>query len=82
MSPLAALLGIAFVAVILVACRALFDEYDRRRDQREQAAADAERVRRALAAVNRRSLGDPCSTLPRAGSAEDFRGRLARSRFP
>lgn len=68
MSREAAIGGLIVVGLILVACRVLFDEYDRRRDQREQAAADAERVRRALAAVNRRSLGDPSPDCNRPGT--------------
>lgn len=63
-------LGVAIVALVIVR---MLDEYELRRDQREQAEEDAERVRRALAAVNRRSLGEPSASCHRAGSIADFR---------
>lgn len=66
MSPLAAVVGLVLVVGLTIVLGRLFDRYDRMRDQREQAEADAERVRRALAAVNRRSLGDPSSHCRRA----------------
>lgn len=73
---LAVISGMAFVFVLTYALGRLFDMYDRMRDQREQAEADAERVRRALAAVNRKSFGDPSINCRRAET--QARGRVNR----
>jgi hypothetical protein len=66
MSAAAALMGLVLVVGLTIALGRLFDRYDQMRDQREEAEADAERVRRALAAVNRRSLGEPSEHCRRA----------------